>query len=274
MSIDNNLNKGLLAFINGLWLLQASLPLLDNRMPTVFLFPLSELLSLAAGTVLVVCAFSLLLRVSVAGAGVGARHSFQSDHSLSRRALKEGAGQPCFCTTVTFLVFSSLWTLGLGMHAAAVIVNNQLTPADALHPLVNDYLHRFWSHHVFEFGFFSLLLLLVWTEVNTHSLATRNVVYSNSSKHPNKQPPTSHNLCNLLEYLWSVVLGFAYAVVAKATQTVALTFAFYLAVILIYVFNLIGKVQKLPSVSASITLSTFAGVCLMVCLYIHSLFFN
>ena len=267
-------NKCLLAVINALWLLQASLPLLDNLMPTVFLFPLSELLSLAAGTVLVVCAYSLLIRVSAAGAGAGARYNH------SQRGPKESAQQPCFCTIVTFLVFSSLWTLGLGIHAAAVTIINQLTHTDTLYPLVSDYLHRFWSHHVFQFGFFSLLLLLVWTEVNTHNPVPSKIsthahrrTWSGSLKHPNELAPTSHNLCNLLEYLWSVVLGFSYAAVAKATQTVALTSAFYLAVILIHVFKPIGNVQKSPNVSASVTVSSFAGVCLMVCLYIYS-FFN
>ena len=260
----------LLAFINALRLLQASLTLLDDRLPSILFFPLSELLSLAAGTLLVVCAYFLLLHVSVAGPGV--RHSFQGDHSLPRRGLKGGGPdtrQPGFCTTITFLVFSSSWTLGLGMHTAAVIIGNQLSPDDTLYPLVNDYLHRFWSHHIYELGFFGLLLLLVWTEANSYDPEARNVARSSSSMSSNKPPPTLHNICKLLEYLWSVVLGFSYAIVARATQTVALTSAFYLAVISIHVYVRL-RLPKWPSITASVTVSSIAGICLMVCLYVYS----
>ena len=117
------MSRVLLATINVLWLLLSPLPLLDSRVPSLFSFPLSELLSLVFGALLVICSALLLdLLFTVNHTSVPMRQK-----SVQQR-------QSGDLTFALFLILSSLWTTGLGIHASAVIVQNRLTPDDPLYP--------------------------------------------------------------------------------------------------------------------------------------------
>ena len=256
-----------LVSMNVLWLVQISLPLLDTRVPSVFFVPVSELLCLPMGALLVLCAHSLLkfgnrgLSGSDCAAPAGGssckepvfhRHHLQEctssgasenkrtspRHGDSWRGLRR-------LQNATFLFLASMWTTGVGMHVSAVVVQIQLRPEDPLYPLVHDHLHRLWSHNVFQSGYFGLLLLLSW---------------SNSLQKPRK------DRWFVLQILWSILMGVAYTIVAQATQTVILTTSFYIASITL-VFFVIASTTKLGNLSdvfTSVAVSSISGFLAML----------
>ena len=133
--------RGLLAFMNVLWLVQSSLPLLDRRVPSLFSLPLSQILAMVLGVAVAVCANHLLGALNGDGRPLGAN------------------------TRSIFSVLSGLWATGVGLHACANAVEKELTEEDhALYPLVHDHLHELWSHQMLQSAYLGLLLLLLWTE--------------------------------------------------------------------------------------------------------------
>ena len=259
----------LLTTIGILWILQASLPLLDSQAPSILFFPLSEIISLCVGALVVVCAHSLLC---LASAG---RFDDPSASETQRH------GQLGFYTNAAFLTLSTFWTTGLGIHATSVIIQNQLTQEDALYPLVHDYLHRMWSHNTFLFGYFGLLLLLVWSEGDhcqsyTQTETATESASSHSTNSPttadrdisNTKPPAIRVYASLFNNLpvlaLSCVMGMAYTVTAQHTGTLPITAAFYIAalslswVLLPYRHN--EDIWKNSSISASIITSSLVGL--------------
>lgn len=57
----------------------------------------------------------------------------------------------------------SITSAGYGMHVVCVIVQLQLSKNNQLESLL-DFVHERWSHNMFQFGIFSLLLLVIWAE--------------------------------------------------------------------------------------------------------------
>lgn len=269
--------RALLAVVNALWILQASLPLLDRRLPTLFSFPLSQLLSLIVGALLVLRFRSLLVDVQLSARGPRSvdpcpRRGVVGDkYKAPGPELSQGQLDPF--TNSVFLALSCVWSMGLGIHAASVIIENELTPDHALHSLVHHHLHRFWSHNMFGCGFFGLLLLLMWTEVNNSSHTrpsqvvhefndepsfTHNPHENSPSEMENASPPTT----NKLWFVWAVILGLIYSIVAKATHTVALTTTFYIATVLLW--SIMRRNLLWTSIIYSVSLSSVTGIFVLV----------
>ena len=255
-----------LVFINVLWLVQISLPLLDDRVTLVFSVPLSELLTLPLGAVLVLCAHSLLSCLPAGGdAAVGSHRHLQTNLQDPVKGLSSGAsdnkpqtrkhgavGLPgSKLERVLFLVLASMWTAGLGMHVSAVVVMNHLTSEDPLYPLVHDHLHRLWSHNIFQGGYFGLLLLVMWSSrVLWENVGEKKVHWF------------------VLQILWSVLMGVAYTVVADATRTVLLTICFYVAsTSLVFLMATSRGSSNMPDVVTSVVLSSLSGLFVTIALH-------
>ena len=266
-------STALLAAVNALWILQASLPLLDRRLPALLSFPLSQLLSLAVGALLVLCARSLLVRLSVGGprlvGHISPRRGDIGDKSPAPELSLGNIEQLDPYTNSIFLALSSLWCMGLGIHAASVIVENELTPDDPLHPLVHHHLHRFWSHNMFGCGYFGLLLLLVWAEAghpqpsqaDEASIIDTPTTIEKTYYIP--RPPTT-NVLWFINVLWSIILGLIYTIVAKATHTVALTTTFYIASLCFVARK--NVLWTMTGVTTSVCFSSFTGLIVLMLL--------
>lgn len=194
-----------------------SLPVLDRRVPSFFSFPLSELLTFVVGIMLVICTYRLLHRLF---------HDFRVELTP-------------FIHTV-FLILSSIWATGVGIHACANTVQNELTNDHALYPMIHDNLHRFWSHNMLQCGYYGLLLLFIWVD--------------NSSKVQVYSASTSQLI--MLETAWSVILGAAYTTIAVATHTVLVTLIFY-------VLALVQSGLTLSKYTGSLSVSCATGLCFM-----------
>ena len=246
----------LLVLVNALWLVQISLPLLDARVPSLFSVPVSELLSLPLGAMLVLCAHSLYVGSAESGhlqdpvqrtsSGAGA-----SEPRTRKHGVQQSSGRPGGLDGVLFLSLASMWTAGIGMHVSAVVVQMQLTPDDSLYPMVHHHLHRLWSHNIFQSGYFGLLLFLCWTNTRHWKNAVRL-----------ERGPRWFVV--LLQVLWSVLVGASYTVVAKATETVTVTVSFYIASVLLAFFTSGGgSMGSMPSVATSVTVSSLSGLLVM-----------
>ena len=243
------MSRVLLATINVLWLLLSPRPLLDSRVPSLFSFPLSELLSLVFGALLVICSALLLdLLFTVNHTSVPMRQK-----SVQQR-------QSGDLTFALFLILSSLWTTGLGIHASAVIVQNRLTPDDPLYLLVHDHLHRLWAHNMFTCGYFGLLMLFFWTEMKSmfyHCTVHGQTAYGQCHQKVKNAPS------NIRWVLWSIFVGLAYTIVAVATHTIALTTAFYVITISthsVLQFTETSRARIQPAVTSSVIGSCISGI--------------
>ena len=232
----------LLVLVNLLWLAQISLPVLDDRVPSLFSLPVSELLCLPLGASLVICTYRLLLLRSH---HKGSTETPPSSSDNGRSGEREyGVRSSLDWPTTLFLLLSFLWAAGVGMHVCAVAVQDRLTPHHSLYTAVHDHLHRLWSHSIFQSGYFGLLLLLSWSDGGR-----KNGDFSCARGH----------FYSLL--VWSVVMGGIYTVVAEATETQPLTWCFYHSSILL--FSLCSRAIDESCVTTSVTVSSVSGLILM-----------
>lgn len=146
-------------------------------------------------------------------------------------------------------------------------------------------------------GYFGLLLLLVWTEVNVSQDPTSCVQATNgttSSSSPAADVKADPSLtqtgdlylscanANFLEFVWSVMMGIGYTVVAKNTQTAPLTVAFYISSYCLvaatsgkarvvrhhrHVYNHYLWLWAVASVTTSVVVSSIAGLTVMTLHY-------
>ena len=208
MSSSVSKKHALLISINLLWIVLTSLPRLDGYLPAVLSLPLSEILALLLGFVLVACAHALL-------------------------SVTLGTGKPIdFRTNLAFLVLSSLLMTGVGIHASVVVILSQITPENSVYTLVQHHLHRFWSHNMFQLGYYGLLLLIVLSEVRGYKQQ------SGVGPSEMKRPPHSVTQTNepklmdrIVEWGCSIVMGVFYSKFAVLTVTVPLTVSVYVIVL-------------------------------------------
>ena len=210
--------KRVLVIVTGfLWIVQGALPLLDSHVPKLFSLPLSEILSLVLGLVVVLCGHALL----------STTHMTQ--------------GQLGFGTNMAFLVLSGLWTAGLGIHVSAVVILSQITPENSLYPLVQHHLHRLWSHNMFQLGYYGLLLLIVLSEVRGYKQQSR-VGSSEKREGPASacsvtESTTSYGrgfrvwAASIVDWIWLIIMGVDFTVLAINTDTLPITIAFFLVVL-------------------------------------------
>lgn len=237
----------LLACVNVVWLLQISLPLLDSRTPSLFSIPLSELACLSLAVLLVICAHSLF-ELSRNGLGLSKTGEKEEKKELKKtRYVRSGANG---WGDAWFLAFASAWVAGVGIHVCAVTVELQLTGTreeenDLFH-VVHNRLHRLWAHNIFQSGYYGILLLVAWTSVKKRG-KTR-VLWL---------------LCP-----WSIMMGAAYTIVARETETMVLTFTFYVLSICIVTKRTFSFANRsfstLPPILVSSCLTTLSGILFLI----------
>ena len=227
----------LLLVVNGLWLVQISLPLLDGRVPSLLALPISQLLCLPLGALLVLAVQGLLPGNRRAGCRKGENGSLD------------------LLTNVLFVFLSGLWSGGLGMHASTVVVESHLSgPDHPLDSLVHEHLHEFWAHNIFQSGYFGLLLLLSWTDSRKNADTT--VTTEDTAEDTMQSCALDNFYC-----LWPCMMGFAYSIVAIETHTVPLTTIFYVSSIFIGVrFRVIHSTLEPNRVLLTVTMSSIAGI--------------
>ena len=139
---------------------------------------------------------------------------------------------------LAFIALAAMAVCGHGMHVACVMIQQQLQPSDKVYPLV-DFLHEQWSHHTFQFGFYGLMLLNIWTEiVNQTDVDMRNGARQQQEDKNKEQKTvnTSNSLPQLLllaivKWVWPVILGLYFSIFAAMIGTKAVTTLFYLTVL-------------------------------------------
>ena len=204
--------QALLISIETLWITLTTLPQFDSYFPLILSVPMTEITAAFMGLVMIVC-FYALLAVTYGG------------HS------KIG-----FQTTLIFLFLTSLLAVGLGIHVSSVTVQNQLRETDAVYSLVAVYLHRLWSHNMFQVAYFGILLLLIWSEAKRTGHPCVDTSKKNGSTHLHRERPTStvpphatvalESANDAITWTWAVVMGGFYSIFANNTFTVLLTMLF------------------------------------------------
>ena len=212
--------QGLLISIETLWIILTTLPQFDSHLPQILSVPLTEIIAIFMGLVMIVC-FYALLAVTFGG------------HS------KIGLQ-----TNLMFLLLTSLLAVGLGIHVSSVVIQNRISKSDAVYSLVVDYLHRLWSHNMFQVGYFGILLLLIWSEANrasSHpsitskgnqkkgSVSTSDLHRERTVPSRTTAPPESAN--DVITWAWSVVTGVFYSIFANNTRTIPVTMIFQAVVL-------------------------------------------
>ena len=79
---------------------------------------------------------------------------------------------PCL-QNLMFTGLVSITSAGYGMHIVCVTAQLQMSKNNQLDSLL-DFVHERWSHNMFQFGIFGLLLLVIWTERPTPLNASTN----------------------------------------------------------------------------------------------------
>lgn len=160
----------LLTVFTFFWSWQIAEPLLDRYLPTIYIgektnlnLPLSEVLSqyLGAGTLL--SGYVLYSVVSY--------------------------GELDLAMNIAFLLAAFMLASGHGVHVASVTIQNQISAQDSIHELVY-FLHEYWSHNMFLIGFYSIVLLLMWTE-RRRAGHLRHIVASSTSIYVSPCSPSS-----------------------------------------------------------------------------------
>ena len=217
--------QALLVSVNVLWITATSLPNLDSYLPKLLSVPLSEVLALFLGLVIIACIYALLSVTLGGHKNIG------------------------FYTNLVFLFLAGLLTTGLGIHATSVIIRDQLSQEDVVYSLVMDYLHRAWSHNMFQVGYYGLFLLLLLSEVEASKsdlhrkpISKEKIEQNNSFRSSNvhfdsvesvalvsSDPPAI--LYSVATWVWSGLMGIFYAVFAVLTQTIPVTLLFQMVVL-------------------------------------------
>ncbi len=206
-----------------LWAWQVSQPLLDTILPWVsindkFSVLISEIVSQY------VCIPTLLCFYSLFYVSAGNKLSFRQ--------------------TLYFLSFATILASGHGIHMACVTIQLQLEPPDGIYSLV-DFLHERYSHNVFLFGLYGMLLLVV--------LAEKEFVHTEQTS---PAEPKNGNICNgevkrdklkgkteieswepnaavtvMSRWVWPVVMALHFSIFAQQTSTEMITTFFYFTIL-------------------------------------------
>ena len=250
-----------------LWIWQSSQPLLDGILPSIsigrknLVIPVSELVAQCIGVATMMFAYSL--------------YSTCADHALS------------LLENLLFNVLAMVTVGGQSIHIACVIIQRQLDPTSAIYPLV-DFLHEHWSHNMFLFGFFNILLLTIWAEKTSvlsqqqRGLLKNNFAGNEDNKDSSSSSEESHNeeksslkhlkqkratsfavLLVGVRWAWPVLIGVYFPVFAAMTSTKVITFLFFCTTL---VFFLLIRLQFFSE-----SFSTFCKKCELELIILGSL---
>ena len=143
-------------------------------------------------------------------------------------------GQATFWQNLTFTGLVSITSAGYGMHVVCVIAQLQLSLNNQLYSLL-DFVHERWSHNMFQFGIFGLLLLVIWAErpeflplkASPNCNRTDTIIKS-------KEPSALARLW--LKGLGPVIAGLFTAVFANRTETNGAVLTFYISVLATFAY--------------------------------------
>ena len=141
-------------------------------------------------------------------------------------------GRAKFWQNLAFILLATLASVGYGMHAVCVIAQLQISRDNPLYALL-DFMHERWSHNMFQFGMFSLFLLVVWSEKQhsgkTVRLKSITSVWWNAT--------SSWSLSSVLPWLGTVITGVFMSIFSNRTETGHIALAFYISIaVSIYLF--------------------------------------
>ncbi len=213
-----------------LWILQTTMPVLQDFLPYLSLttnsqqlaIPLAQALNQLVGLLTCLSAYCLLYQ--------------------------RAAGTLSLKTNLLFVTIGFCITTGHGMHTVCVLVEEKVLHQASIHALV-DFLHEVVSHNMFVAGIYCLMGLLMKTERDSltyklekktddsiRDVEVRNgdAKLSNGRPQDQKLSPGSSNRQQssgfLLLWAWPVVLGVYFTIFSTRTGTVPITVVFYLAV--------------------------------------------
>lgn len=188
--------------------------------------------------------------------------------------IQEGSERVGFATTLIFTYLGGLMMAGLAVHATSlVVIRSQFEMSKELYLLAMERLHRLWSHHLFQIGYFGLKLLAIWIETSKSMRDGRDVhinekesTYGLTRKYlssfgkvkaestATKSPRQTllgynhHTLQNILISLWMIIMSIFNAIFAALTRTVTVMTVFNVAVLgrTLYVWLNVRSHNKRP----------------------------
>lgn len=169
-------------------------------------------------------------------------------------------GKATFWQSMAFIILASLTSSGYGMHSACVIAQLQMARDNELYSLL-DFLHERWSHNMFQFGIFSLLLLILWVERPYFTILSGN---DNSPAPKPKVAKTVKTVedMGVLKRMWlrlfgPLFMGLFTAISSNRTETGGVALTFYISVIASFI--LLIKYHK-PSLEVRLFFTNYITV--------------
>lgn len=199
-----------------LWMLQTSMPVLSQYLPTI------GMASHPANSISV--PVSLFLNQLV-----GVLHLVSAYVLLCTRAGGPG-GKLSPTNNILFIAFGFMVTHGHGMHAVCVIVESQVLHSinhGQVYALVN-FLHRVVSHNMFVAGHYAMILLIMKAEKANlvHKMRAMKKVDS-----LDQNQPTGWGIpWSLFHWTWPLVVGVYFSIFSTRTGTLLITIFFYLTI--------------------------------------------
>lgn len=225
MGLDKGTKVGyLLATTTLLWMWQSAQPTLDNYLPFLDISR-NELQLRAAASIKEdekLDSTSILISVSEIIAmcvGVATMVSLYSLYWVCTE------GRAKFWQNLAFIFLATLASIGYGIHAVCVIAQLQISQDNPLYALL-DFMHERWSHNMFQFGMFSLFLLLVWSE-KQHNVKTKTIRIKSVTSAWNA---TSRSLMSTLYSIGTTTTGLFMSVFSNRTETWYIALAFYVSI--------------------------------------------
>lgn len=141
-------------------------------------------------------------------------------------------GNPKFWQSLAFIFLATLTSVGYGIHTVCVIVQLHISQDNPLYALL-DFMHERLSHNMFQFGMFSLFLLVVWSE-KPRSVKTTTICLKSLST------ALSVLSCNCYSVLYSVgtaTTALFMSIFSNRTETGNIALAFYISIFVsVYLF--------------------------------------
>lgn len=238
------------------WMWQTSQPVFDKSLPFLnisngeFHFREAVKADEKVNSDAIIVSVSELIAVFVGVATVASVYSLYSVCS---------DGQATFWQNMAFIILASLTSSGYGMHSACVIAQLQMTRDSELYSLL-DFLHERLSHNMFQFGIFSLLILIVWVERpyyritctkssgNENSLASRPAGVARNQRIAQTQytctgiaktVKTMEDMGGLkrlwLKWFGPLTMGLFTAISSNRTETGGVALTFYISIIVSFI---------------------------------------
>lgn len=263
----------LLASTTFLWIWQSVQATFDNALPFLDIsedgFQLKAAGSLRQNEILdsasIIIPVSEIIAMCV---GVGTMASLYSLYWVCSE------GRARFWQNLAFILLATVSSLGYGIHGMCVIAQQHISQDNSLYALL-DFMHERCSHNMFQFGMFSLFLLVVWAQ-KPRSVKTTIVRYKSIASAVTTMPCSCRGaLCSV----GAVAVGLFMSVFSNITETGNIALAFYLSIFVsVYLFmklrnydfdRMLVMLGQYPLLEYHLTVSMYG----LPALFIHYWFF-